>query len=70
MIYNIIDLKNQRFERLIAIKMAEKRDNRAAVWLCRCDCGDLKYIRSSSLRSGHTQSCGCLSKEKASERMR
>lgn len=34
---------------------------------CRCDCGAEKTIKSFySLSSGHTQSCGCLHREKTS----
>lgn len=38
--------------------------------MCQCDCeGDnsLKVVRGSSLRNGHTKSCGCLQKEIISE---
>jgi len=34
--------------------------------LCQCDClgeNSLKIIRGSSLRNGHTKSCGCLQRE-------
>lgn len=30
---------------------------------CKCDCGNIKYIRSDMLKSGHTKSCGCLNKK-------
>lgn len=36
-----------------------------AVWLCQCDCGGLKEIRSDYLSSGHTRSCGCQSGKRA-----
>lgn len=29
------------------------------VMKCKCDCGKIKYIRLSSLRSGLTTTCGC-----------
>ena len=32
-------------------------------WLCQCDCGKGVIVRQESLRSGHTKSCGCLSRE-------
>ena len=32
-------------------------------WLCLCECGAEKVIRSSSLVCGNTRSCGCLAKE-------
>lgn len=34
---------------------------------CQCDCGNIVEVSVSHLRSGHSQSCGCLQKEKASE---
>lgn len=33
-------------------------------WLCRCDCGRRNIVRSSSLRSGGSLSCGCLARER------
>ena len=33
------------------------------MWLCKCDCGNIVSIRGYSLRSGNTQSCGCIQKE-------
>lgn len=30
---------------------------------CRCDCGQTLITRLSSLKLGHTQSCGCLNRE-------
>ena len=36
-------------------------------WLCRCFCGQEFVTRADALKSGHTKSCGCLQKKKASE---
>lgn len=33
------------------------------VWMCRCDCGKMKPVLGSALRSGNTLSCGCYHKE-------
>lgn len=64
------DLTNQRFNKLVVVKRAEdyiKPDGRHEVqWLCRCDCGNEIIVRTHCLTSGHTKSCGCLQKEKAS----
>lgn len=32
-------------------------------FLCKCRCGKKKIIRLADIRSGHTQSCGCLNSE-------
>ena len=29
-------------------------------WHCRCECGNELDVRTTYLKSGHTQSCGCL----------
>ena len=31
-------------------------------WLCRCDCGNEKYILERSLLYGNTKSCGCMTR--------
>ena len=35
-------------------------DLRKGYWVCQCDCGTVKEYHSSNLRSGGTQSCGCM----------
>ena len=52
-----------RFGRLTAI--SELRGNHGYQWLCRCDCGRETVSYLAKLRSGHTQSCGCLGLEHA-----
>lgn len=32
-------------------------------WVCQCECGNYTVVSSCHLRSGHTQSCGCLSSQ-------
>lgn len=58
-----VDMKSLRFGRLTVSNYAGKDKNRAALWECRCDCGNTKVIKGASLRSGSTQSCGCLNRE-------
>jgi hypothetical protein len=38
-----------------------------SLWRCRCDCGGETTITAKVIRSGHSQSCGCLQKERVSE---
>ena len=57
-----INLTGQRFGRLTVLHQASDYRN-ATFWLCQCSCGKQKAIRSYCLRSGATQSCGCLHEE-------
>lgn len=66
----IIDLKNKTFGRLTVLERAENNKQGQPQWLCQCNCegeNSLKVIKGSSLRSGHTKSCGCLQREKIKE---
>ena len=62
-----IDLTGQRFGRLTVIE--RKVSNAGFVtWLCQCDCGNQTIVRGNSLRSGHTTNCGCVRREKITQR--
>jgi hypothetical protein len=37
------------------------------MWICRCDCGTRHTVTQDALRSGNTQSCGCLHREVISQ---
>ncbi len=41
----------------ISIPSGDKK----TAWLCRCDCGNEKIVRSDMLKAGSVQSCGCKS---------
>lgn len=57
------DLTGQKFGLLTAIKKDDMRKSRKAYWICECECGNIKSVRSDSLQSGNVRSCGCLKKE-------
>ena len=57
---NTVDLSNQKFGKLIALEPTDKRHGRAVVWKCKCECGNICFVDTSHLHSGHTQSCGCI----------
>lgn len=63
----LIDLTNQKFGKLTAIKRAEdyiKPSGAKMVrWECKCDCGNTIVVRGDHLRNGTTKSCGCSRKE-------
>ena len=58
-----IDITNQRFGKLVAIRPVGHNARGEGLWLCRCDCGNTIEVVTYSLRSGNTQSCGCMAKE-------
>lgn len=55
----MIDITGQRFGRLLVLENAGKLDGRRYHWKCQCDCGNVKIIEGTRLRSGNTTSCGC-----------
>ena len=61
----VIDLTGQKFGRLTVISRAENDKNKHPRWLCRCDCGNTCVVLGENLRSGHTRSCGCWSRERS-----
>lgn len=61
------DLRGEKYGRLEPY-FPIKRNGRT-YWFCHCDCGNEKIVSSGNLVSGQVKSCGCLQKEKASERI-
>ena len=62
-----IELTGQRFTRLAVIERCGTAHSGHALWLCKCDCGELHAATSACLRGGGVQSCGCLAKDKTRE---
>ena len=56
------DLTGERFGRLTAIASVGCK-NKSMIWRCECDCGKESFSEASKLKSGKTQSCGCLRDE-------
>jgi hypothetical protein len=58
-----VNMLNQRCGRWI-VKSREEGSGRPRIyWNCVCDCGNSGVVSTSQLRSGKSQSCGCLNKE-------
>lgn len=57
------DLTGKRFGRWIVLKRSGYDKNKNIKWLCRCDCGTIKEVLGSVLKSGNSFSCGCYQKE-------
>lgn len=63
------NLLGQKFTRLLVIAEAEPVGvRRRPAWLCQCDCGNQKIVKSEELKNGDTKSCGCWNQEKRKER--
>ncbi len=62
----MIDLTGQKKGRLTVIRRNGSIGGEAA-WFCLCECGNTGTYRSRCLRTGMTQSCGCLKKERISQ---
>lgn len=58
----IVDVTGQRFGRLVAEKRVPIAGR--SYWECRCDCGSMHSVYIGALKSGRTNSCGCLRSEK------
>ena len=61
----LIDLTGQKFGRLTVLyKDTERITKSGSYWICQCECGKQKSIKSSSLRRGEITSCGCYRTER------
>lgn len=58
-----IDIKNKTFGKLNVIS-----HHKGEYWNCKCDCGNTCICKSSHLRKGKIQSCGCYRKTFTSNR--
>ena len=59
-----IDLTGQRYGRLTVLRDSGVDKYGGYLWLCKCDCGKTTVVSRTNLRTGHTQSCGCISRER------
>lgn len=67
----IVDHTGRKFGMLTALSMdspGKGYGSAYAHWLCRCDCGGEKVVRSGALVSGETISCGCARKDRGVQR--
>lgn len=59
-----IDLTNQVFGELIAIKPTDERKRNSVVWECKCSCGRTHYVAANELNAHRIESCGCIKESK------
>ncbi len=58
-----LKLLGQRFGRLTVLEQL-KSTPRGTRWQCACECGTSVEADGKKLSSGHTQSCGCLQRDR------
>src|SRR5690606_32270205 len=59
---NLISIAGETFGQLTVMtqyKSIKYKNGTQIYWLCKCSCGNEKYVSASKLKSGHTKSCGC-----------
>ena len=61
-----IDLTGQKFGKLTVMERAVGPPKKTK-WKCACDCGNSSVVFGQNLRRGHTTSCGCHFRLRASE---
>jgi len=61
------DIKGHKFGRLMVLEDVGRDKREEVLWRCICECGNEMVALGGNLRSGHTQSCGCLNKEICAE---
>jgi len=57
------DLTGKKFGRLVALHIVRTEKKNGRYWLCQCECGNMKVVRETEIRSGKTKSCGCLRRD-------
>lgn len=67
-----VDKTGHRYGKLVVLERANTPNQNRVAYVCLCDCGKEVVVNTRSLRQvkNRTRSCGCHSKDKASERMR
>lgn len=59
-----LDLTGKTFGRLLVLKLIHVKKYHTH-FLCRCECGNKTIVTSSNLVRNHTESCGCVHRERA-----
>lgn len=64
----LLDLRGEVYGHLTVVSRSDDHifpsGQRARMWRCKCDCGNMIIVDGRNLRSGHTQSCGCIRSER------
>lgn len=59
--WQALNLTGNVYGRWSVVRRAANR-GRFVYWLCRCECGNEKEVRTASLRNGDSTCCGCVTR--------
>lgn len=65
-----IDMANQKFGRWLALRVSDDKKSGRISWICVCECGTERAVIGKDLRNGKSTSCGCVSREKTTNRIK
>lgn len=63
-----LDLVGQKFGKLLVLELSQS-GNGYRKWKCKCECGNICYIPTKTLRNGTAKSCGCIRIELLKQRV-
>lgn len=61
------DLTGKKFGRWVVISFDSITTHYEKLWLCKCLCGNERVVKSGSLKSGKSKSCGCFQREQVNK---
>lgn len=64
-----IDMRGERYGRLVGVAYSHTPKGGRAQWLFACDCGATTVADGGNVRRGSTASCGCLHREITAARL-
>lgn len=67
--FNALNIAQQRFGKLVALKPDGRDKQGRIIWDCLCDCGNHKRVRATCLRNGSVTGCGCDRYKKVAEKV-
>lgn len=65
-----VDLTGKRFNKLKVLKRANYRKNNSTCWVCQCDCGGTRDVKTFELTSGVVKNCKSCTTETFKKRRR
>ena len=54
---NHIDITGNKYGKLTVIKLHNEKRGKALLWVCKCDCGNIKIAAAIDLKQGKVKAC-------------